>query len=210
MKATLDPRSFTIATFALCGFANFSSIGIQIGGIGALAPNKQSELARLGIRAMLAGTMANLMSASHRGDVAAMSCARARKAKPTGEFARADARCEIHSFENETAPENRAGARQRPGRFRGRTRQRHEHSLREDSRLSALHRHRPCRAARDRQSRRRAVAAMQGRVHLYEGYSQQEVIFPMRVFGRMGIRAVMLTNAAGGINLDLQPGRAGA
>ncbi len=64
MKATLDPRSFTIATFALCGFANFSSIGIQIGGIGALAPNKRNELARLGLRAMLAGTMANLMSAS--------------------------------------------------------------------------------------------------------------------------------------------------
>jgi concentrative nucleoside transporter, CNT family len=64
MKASLDPRSFTIATFALCGFANFSSIGIQIGGIGALAPNKRSELAKLGIRAMLAGTMANLLSAS--------------------------------------------------------------------------------------------------------------------------------------------------
>ncbi|HTU36285.1 MAG TPA: NupC/NupG family nucleoside CNT transporter [Candidatus Acidoferrum sp.] len=60
----LDPRSFTIATFALCGFANLSSIGIQIGGIGALAPNKKSDLARLGIRAMLAGTMANLMSAA--------------------------------------------------------------------------------------------------------------------------------------------------
>jgi len=66
-KASLDPRSFTIATFALCGFANLSSIGIQIGGIGALAPNKKSELARLGIRAMLAGTMANLMSASIAG-----------------------------------------------------------------------------------------------------------------------------------------------
>src|SRR6204780_1295136 len=64
MKDSLDPRSFTIATFALCGFANFSSIGIQIGGIGALAPNKKADLARLGIRAMLAGTMANLMSAS--------------------------------------------------------------------------------------------------------------------------------------------------
>ena len=64
MKDGLDPRSFTIATFALCGFANFSSIGIQIGGIGALAPNKKAELARLGIRAMMAGTMANLMSAS--------------------------------------------------------------------------------------------------------------------------------------------------
>src|SRR6202453_848963 len=64
MRAALDPRSFTIATFALCGFANLSSIGIQIGGIGALAPNKKAELARLGLRAMLAGTMANLMSAS--------------------------------------------------------------------------------------------------------------------------------------------------
>ena len=64
MKEVLDPRSFTIATFALCGFANFSSIGIQIGGIGALAPNRKGDLARLGIRAMLCGTMANLMSAS--------------------------------------------------------------------------------------------------------------------------------------------------
>ncbi len=64
VKAALDPRSVTIATFALCGFANFSSIGIQIGGSGALAPNKRSELAKLGFRAMLAGTMANLMSAS--------------------------------------------------------------------------------------------------------------------------------------------------
>src|SRR5216683_1014891 len=67
MRAAIDPRSFTIATFALCGFANSSSIGIQIGGIGALAPNKKGELARLGIRAMLAGTMANLMSASIAG-----------------------------------------------------------------------------------------------------------------------------------------------
>jgi len=63
-KAVLDPRSFAIATFALCGFANFSSIGIQIGGISALAPNKRGELAKLGFRAMIAGTMANLMSAS--------------------------------------------------------------------------------------------------------------------------------------------------
>jgi len=66
-RATLDPRSFTIATFALCGFANLSSIGIQIGGIGALAPSRREDLARLGVRAMLAGTMANLMSASIAG-----------------------------------------------------------------------------------------------------------------------------------------------
>lgn len=63
MKETLDPRSFTIATFALCGFANFSSIGIQIGGIGALVPERRHDLARLGLRAMLAGTLANFMTA---------------------------------------------------------------------------------------------------------------------------------------------------
>ena len=50
------------------------------------------------------------------------------------------------------------------------------------------------------------VAAMQGRVHLYEGYSAQEVAFPMRIFGRMGVRAAILTNAAGGINLEYKQG----
>jgi purine-nucleoside phosphorylase len=50
------------------------------------------------------------------------------------------------------------------------------------------------------------VAVMQGRVHLYEGYSPQQVVFPMRVFGRMGIRSVILTNAAGGINVNYQQG----
>jgi concentrative nucleoside transporter, CNT family len=67
MKPNLDPRSFTIATYALCGFANFSSIAIQIGGIGALAPNRRSDLARLGLRAVAAGTMANFMSACIAG-----------------------------------------------------------------------------------------------------------------------------------------------
>ena len=66
-KATLAPRSFTIATFALCGFANLGSIGMQIGGIGALVPERRNDLAKLGIRAMLAGTMANLISASIAG-----------------------------------------------------------------------------------------------------------------------------------------------
>ena len=66
-KAALAPRSFTIATFALCGFANLGSIGMQIGGIGALVPERRNELARLGVRAMLAGTMANLISASIAG-----------------------------------------------------------------------------------------------------------------------------------------------
>ena len=67
LKATLDPRSFTIATFALCGFANFSSIGIQIGGIGALVPERKDDLSRLGVRALLAGTLANFMTACFAG-----------------------------------------------------------------------------------------------------------------------------------------------
>jgi len=67
LRETLDPRSFTIATYALCGFANFSSIGIQIGGIGALAPERRNDLARLGLRALLAGTLANFMTACIAG-----------------------------------------------------------------------------------------------------------------------------------------------
>jgi len=67
LKGTLSPVSFTIATFALCGFANLSSIGIQIGGIGALAPDRKHDLARLGFRAMLAGTLANFLSATLAG-----------------------------------------------------------------------------------------------------------------------------------------------
>jgi concentrative nucleoside transporter, CNT family len=64
IKSAIAPRTFSIATFALCGFANVGSIGMQIGGIGALVPNRRNDLAQLGLRAMLAGTMANLMSAS--------------------------------------------------------------------------------------------------------------------------------------------------
>ena len=67
MQQMLDPRSYLIATYALCGFANLGNIGIELGGIGSLAPGKRGDLARLGVRAMLAGTMANLMSASIAG-----------------------------------------------------------------------------------------------------------------------------------------------
>jgi CNT family concentrative nucleoside transporter len=67
MRGQLDPHSFTIATYALCGFANFSSIAIQIGGIGALAPSRKSDLARMGLKAVAAGTMANFMSACIAG-----------------------------------------------------------------------------------------------------------------------------------------------
>ncbi len=67
LKAQLAPRSFTIATYALCGFANFSSIAIQIGGIGAIAPNRKGDLARLGLKSVAVGSMANFMSACVAG-----------------------------------------------------------------------------------------------------------------------------------------------
>ena len=63
----LDPRSFTIATYALCGFANFSSIAIQVGGIGSLAPERRSEMAKIGFRAMIGGLLAAYMTASLAG-----------------------------------------------------------------------------------------------------------------------------------------------
>ncbi len=65
--ATLSPKTIAMATFALCGFANFSSIAIQIGGIGGLAPSRKSELAKFGIKAVFAGTLANLMTATFAG-----------------------------------------------------------------------------------------------------------------------------------------------
>ncbi len=67
LKEVLSERSFVISTYALCGFANLSSIAIQIGGIGALAPSRKHDLARLGVRAMLAGTFANFLTATIAG-----------------------------------------------------------------------------------------------------------------------------------------------
>ncbi len=64
LKDTIDPRSFTIATYALCGFANFASIAIQIGGIGALVPSRRAELAQFGVRAMVGGLLACYMMAT--------------------------------------------------------------------------------------------------------------------------------------------------
>ncbi len=64
---SLSPKAIVIASFALCGFANFSSIAIQIGGIGAMAPDRKADLARLGFKAMLCGTMASYVSASLAG-----------------------------------------------------------------------------------------------------------------------------------------------
>jgi CNT family concentrative nucleoside transporter len=67
IRPMLQERSFVIATFALCGFANLSSIAVQIGGIGALAPSRKSDLARMGFKAMIVGTLANFMSACIAG-----------------------------------------------------------------------------------------------------------------------------------------------
>jgi CNT family concentrative nucleoside transporter len=64
---SLAPRSAIITTYALLGFANFSSIAIQIGGIGGLAPERRGEIAKLGLRAMIAGNLAAFMSASLAG-----------------------------------------------------------------------------------------------------------------------------------------------
>jgi CNT family concentrative nucleoside transporter len=66
-EENLSPRSVIIATYALCGFANFSSIAIQIGGIGGLAPNRRHDLAKIGFRAMIAGTLASFMTATIAG-----------------------------------------------------------------------------------------------------------------------------------------------
>lgn len=66
-KEALSPRTVTILTYALCGFANFGSIGIQLGGIGGVAPSRRGDLARLGMRAMLGGTLAAFMTACIAG-----------------------------------------------------------------------------------------------------------------------------------------------
>jgi CNT family concentrative nucleoside transporter len=65
--AIKDPRSVVIATYALCGFANFGSIAIQVGGISAIAPNRRKDLAKLGLRAMIGGTLAAFMTATVAG-----------------------------------------------------------------------------------------------------------------------------------------------
>ncbi len=67
IKDTLSPQAVLISTYALCGFANFASIAIQIGGIGGLAPERRGDIARLGLRALLGGTLATMMTATIAG-----------------------------------------------------------------------------------------------------------------------------------------------
>ena len=67
IKETLDPKTLIITSFALCGFANFSSIAIQVGGIGELAPERRTDLAKLGVKALICGTLASYLSATIAG-----------------------------------------------------------------------------------------------------------------------------------------------
>lgn len=67
IKDTIDPKTLAITSFALCGFANFSSIAIQVGGIGELAPSRRTDLARLGFKALICGTLASYLSATLAG-----------------------------------------------------------------------------------------------------------------------------------------------
>ena len=67
LEGQISPRSFTMAAYALCGFANFSSIGIQLGGIGALAEGRRKDLSRIALRAMIGGAFASWMTATIAG-----------------------------------------------------------------------------------------------------------------------------------------------
>ena len=73
IKDTLSPHAVLISTYALCGFANFSSIAIQIGGIGGLAPERRGDIARLGVRAVVGGTLATMMTATIAGVLTTLS-----------------------------------------------------------------------------------------------------------------------------------------
>ena len=66
-QSIISDKSLMIVSFAICGFANFSSVGMQIGGIGALVPERRADLAKLGMRALLCGTLASYLSASIAG-----------------------------------------------------------------------------------------------------------------------------------------------
>ncbi len=208
MKEALDPRSFTIATFALCGFANLSSIGIQIGGIGALAPNRKSDLARLGIRAMLSGTMANLMSAS----IVGMFCddrAWQKFGGDTGAFARSERAAKFILAKTKLRPRVAIVLGCGLGRVCRRdcqTRRIPYAKIPHFPRSTAIGHAGQLVIGK---AGNIPVAAMQGRVAFLRGLSAVQVVFPMRVLGRMGIRAAILTNAAGGINPQLLSGRAG-
>ena len=138
LKASLDPRTFTIATYALCGFANFSSIGIQIGGIGALVPDRRSDLARLGLRALLAGTLANFMTACIAGSA------------PVSLLPRLDEAVSLIASRTALRPKIGLVLGSGLGAFAKTLERRHRHPLRRDPPLPGVHGHWPHGRAGDR------------------------------------------------------------
>ncbi len=205
-KAALDPRSFTIATFALCGFANISSIGIQIGGLGALAPNRRARpgapwLPRHDLRydgesdvglhcgdfSMNTAPMNTAMTAEPdeftRAEQAAQSIRAALAQNPALGMPRMAVvlGSGLGDFADSLQPALVIAYGQIPF-FPRSTAIGHAGRL-VIGKIAQV-----------------TVAVMQGRVHPYEGYSAKQAAFPIRVFGRLGVRALVLTNAAGGIN----------
>ena len=186
LRDHLDPRSFVIATYALCGFANLSSIAIQIGGIGALAPNRKSDLARLGLRAVMAGTMANFMTAC----IAGMPYFRMQQA--------------IAFIRTLTPAAPRIGVvlGSGLGAFAAELEDAVEIPYANISgwppSTAIGHAGKLVLGKLDG----REIAVMSGRSHLYEGYSAFQVTYGVRVLFGLGVRSMVFTNASGGINLD--------
>jgi CNT family concentrative nucleoside transporter len=199
LKASLDPKSFTIATFALCGFANFGSIGIQIGGIGALAPNRRHDLARLGMRAMLAGTLANFMTATIAGFLL-------YTLRAVGYFEDVQAAADVVGGPLGESPAmaivlgsglgDVAGRLERPIAF--------DYADLPHWPVSRVPGHEGRLLVGHMGGKR--VVLLSGRCHVYEGHSLQRVTFAVRVMGRLGVKTLVLTNAAGGINTSFTPG----
>ena len=196
----LIDRSVVIASFALCGFANISSIGIQLGGIGALVPERRHDLARLGIAGPVRRHPGQLPFGLHRGNPVMTPPALPRSPRP-----------DLYTRAEEAAAVLRA-ARAEPPRMRRR------------SRLGLERAGRPARRSRRsspttgspifprttvaghegqsalRQARRRATCIVfQGRFHYYEGHDLETVTFPVRVLQQLGVATLILTAATGGI-----------
>src|SRR5690606_12390678 len=149
----LSPRSIVIATYALCGFANFSSIAIQIGGIGGIAPHRRSDLARLGLRAMVAGSLAAVMTATIAGMLAGGRRAACERAGDP--FHARRARCAARTTARDAGRCARAGlGAWRPGR---RDRRCGSHPVLRCPRLRGTGCRGPSRDARCRSARGRAL-----------------------------------------------------
>ncbi len=196
LKASLDPKSFTIATFALCGFANFSSIGIQIGGIGALAPESAPRSRAARSPRDVRRHARQLHDRDHRRLSALMA---------------------YYDEVKEAADAIRSRMPEVPavaivlgsglGDFAG--------SLGDAVSMPYGELpHWPASGVIGHDgklvvgtSRGRTIAALAGRCHAYEGHDLQRVTFAVRALGLLGVKTLLLTNAAGGVNTSFSAGR---